>query len=240
MSEYIEGKLLREEELEKFARERRKKQEILLVPKPAEPANFPGYTVVGETKTKVRLARSLEPWRQFENEVWLLLKRFGFTEMNGSGNLYINAKNLSKPESVSTKFQIDVFGRADDNVFVIECKTKEMQGTKSLKTDIDEFALYRSSLQNAVRRHYGDSSKKLNVSFIIATQNIAIGETELKRAHEHGIFIWQEHTLRYFRDIAGLFPLIGEAARYQLYAVMLFLSHHPRKSVEDCICASPC
>ncbi len=221
MIKEIEGGLVSGEHLEQEARKRKRKKEISLVPKPVEQSEFPGYIVVGEnkTKTKIRLAKDIEPWKAFENRIWLLLHKFNFAELN-STKLIVNTPTPSKSEGESGRFEVEVFGRADENVFVIECRTREAIGMKSMHDSLIEFGRFRSRVESAVRRHYQDHEKKIKVSCVIATENVQVNEADQKEARVNGMFIWGERDIEYLEQIAKLHRLIGDAARYQLYAIM--------------------
>lgn len=230
MSQNIEGALVSGSRLEKVAHERRKKRETQLVPKPSDQAEFPGFTVEREFKNKIRLAREIEPWKLFENRVWLLLRRFGFSELNGSERVFVNARIPAHSEDDNSRVEVDVFGKADENVFVIECKTKDQLGEKDLRDAITRFGHYRSRIENAVRKHYQDQEKNLRVSFVIATQNIQVSDANEKEARGCGIFIWTEKQIEYLEELAKLSRLIGDSARYQLYAIMF--RNHEIKSLD--------
>ncbi len=219
MKTEIEGTLVSAERLNQEARKRKSKQEVILVPKPLEATKFHGYEQIGETKTKIRLARDLEPWKVFENRIWLLLYSFGFTDLNVS-RLFVNTHIPSSPDDTSSRLEVDVLGKADDNVFVIECRTRETLGMKRLRDVITEFGHFRSRVEGAIRKYYNDDEKRIKVSFIIATQNIEVSDADRKEAHRSGMHVWDESHIAYLEQIAKLRRLIGDAARYQLYAVM--------------------
>jgi len=217
---FIKGQLVSGSEMGRVARARRRTYEVKKIPK-AEVAIAisEGYSVERELKRDVRLVKPKESWKRFEDEIWLLLWKFGFSDLNGLGKLYINVGRRSGPDTDAWK-EIDVFGRADDNVFIVECKSAEVLSRRSLESTISKLAHYRSRMINSVRKYYGDKDRTIKVSFIIATRNIEWSESDEAEAIRSKIHIWRDKDIEYLTELAGLYGIIGDAARYQLYGIL--------------------
>ena len=98
---FIKGQLVSGSEMGRVARARRRTYEVKKIPK-AEVAIAisEGYSVERELKRDVRLVKPKESWKRFEDEIWLLLWKFGFSDLNGLGKLYINVGRRSGPDPV--------------------------------------------------------------------------------------------------------------------------------------------
>jgi len=216
---FIKGQLVSGAELGRVARARRSTYEVKKVPKAeVEIAISEGYGVERELKRDVRLVKPKENWKRFEDEIWLLLWKFGFSEMNGLDKLYIKAGERSRWNEGTDWKEVDVFGRADENVFIVECKSAEVLARRSLESTIIKITHFRERMRTSVRKHYEDSTIK--VSFIIATQNIEWSESDEAEAKRYKIHIWRDKDVEYLAELARLYDLIGDAARYQLYGIL--------------------
>lgn len=146
----------------------------------------------------------------FEDEVWVLFKDMGFTELN-KGKLRIDVTPHDSKRK-KTK-QIDVFAKAEKDVFVIECKAKEMLGPKSLAKDIAEIKGLKNRIKRAIREHYEQND--IRITFLICTTNIAVSENDEADAKGADITIWKDDEIRYFTNLS---KIIGFSAKYQLFA----------------------
>ena len=95
-----------------------------------------GYEIKSRFKNgKSLLHKEKSIGDRFEDEIWVLFKDIGFTELN-KGKLRIDVTPHDAKRK-KTK-QIDVFAKSGKDVFVIECKAKETLGPKTLAKDIAE------------------------------------------------------------------------------------------------------
>lgn len=147
---------------------------------------------------------------RFEDEVWLLFKDMGFTELN-KGKLRIDI--MSRGAERKKRKQIDVFAKAEKDVFVIECKAKEMLGPKTLAKDIAEIKDLKNRITRAIREHY--EQKDIRITFLICTKNITVSENDEADAKGADIIIWKDDEIRYFTNLS---KIIGFSTKYQLFA----------------------
>jgi len=147
---------------------------------------------------------------RFEDEIWVLFKDMGFTELN-KGKLRIDITPHDAKRR-KTK-QIDVFAKAEKDVFVIECKAKEALGSRSLRKDIAEIKDLKNRIKRAIREYYKQTD--IRVTFLICTKNITVSESDEADAKGAGIIIWKEDEIRYFTNLS---KIIGFSTKYQLFA----------------------
>jgi len=218
MSEWIQGQLVSGEDLKKVARERRRPNEVIRVPwGEVENAKRQGYSIDEEFGYGARMVKPKSVGRLFEDRVWLLLWRFGFTELNGPGRLFFN---VGRGKARPSRVEVDVFGRADDNVFIVECKASDRSSRMSMES-IAKVKQFSPRIQAAVRKHYDD--RDIKVSFIMATRNLKwsqAAENEAESGRVYKIHTWRDEQLDHLAELAKLHNVIGESARYQLYAIM--------------------
>ena len=113
--------------------------------------------------------------------------------------------------------QIDVFASDNETSFVIECKSKENRGHRSLQKDIQETI----SLQNYIRRsifHLYGKKPKPKIIWAYATHNIIWSESDVARASDGGISIITENELQYFE---AFIKHMGPAGKYQVLGEFL-------------------
>lgn len=164
-----------------------------------------GWQVARTNKRSVRMVRAKPTDRQLEDDVWSLLYRMGFQELNIDRNFRVQ---------LNEKFparQLDVFAKDEDTIFIVECTHAKEAGAKSVKVLLDKIGAIREDVVKAVHAHYG-RDPKLKVKFAIATRNIDARSADIGRAQEAGVPILTEDDLTYF---SRLTDILKGAARYQ-------------------------
>jgi DNA sulfur modification protein DndB len=164
-----------------------------------------GWALAKRSKRTARLQKPKPVDRQLEDDVWSLLHRMGFKELNEDRQFKI----VVQPNAPAR--QIDVFAKDDETVFIVECTHSQEAGAKSLKALIDKINGMREDVIKAVHSHYG-KGPKLKVKFAIATRNIEWRKADKIRAAESRIPIITEDDLRYFEKLTDL---LKHAARFQ-------------------------
>ncbi len=124
-----------------------------------------GWRIVRKSKRSVRLAKDKPVDRQLEDDIWSLLYRMGFKELNFDRNFSIQIGENTP------KWQLDVFAKDDETVFIVECTHSQESGSKSVKGLLDKLGNIREEVYKVVRGHYGRDCK-LKIKFAIATRNI--------------------------------------------------------------------
>ncbi len=201
------GSLLEGNDLETEYRARKKKRlEESIVKGTPIPS---GWEILREFKTRTRIFKEKSIGTQLENKVWRLFYEIGVQKLSSRGFSLV----LKRRNSIKKTKQIDVLAIDNDIVFIVECKSRERLGKKSLKKDIAEFRANQNDLRSAIRRLLGIRS--LQFVFIIATENIEWNENDrLDAKAKPEILIWDEYDLLALQELA---KLAGEGAKYQIY-----------------------
>lgn len=180
----------------------------------AEYAASEGWEFVRENQSSVRYQQLKSHDEQLENELWCLLYRYGYPNLNIGRNFQIEI--TSNARTIVTK-QIDVFGYDDETIVVAECKSCEKRARRSLQKDIGEFAANQRPIANTLRRHFGGSFEQ-KIIWLIVTRNVDWSEPDRARATEANIKVLTEKELPYYKEIA---KRIGTSAKYQFQAEFL-------------------
>ena len=165
-----------------------------------------GWRVLKRNKSSLRMARDKPVDRQLEDDVWCLLYRMGFTDMNLDRNLSVQGAD-SAPRR-----QLDVFAKDDETVFIVECTHAQDGGAKSVRALLDKIVSMREDVVKAVHTHYG-RTPKLKVKFAIATRNVDWRDVDVQHAVAAGVAVLREEDLAYFGKLTDI---LKGAARYQL------------------------
>jgi DNA sulfur modification protein DndB len=164
-----------------------------------------GWKVQKYNKTSIRLYKPKPADRQLEDDVWCLLYRMGFKELNANRQFAIQAGSGTEPR------QLDVFAKDDETVFIVECTHAQEPGPKSIKSLIDKIGAIREDVIKGVHGHFG-KEPRLKIKFAIATRNIQLSSADRARADAARVPIITEEDLAYFEKLTGL---LKTAARYQ-------------------------
>ncbi|MBA7621031.1 hypothetical protein ES703_28388 [subsurface metagenome] len=207
---YLYGDLVQEEELNKAAKQRKKKYQEIRVPNSEVPSFLrERWQLRDQFKTTAKLRKEKDCGELLEDESWLLFKNMGFTEMNKDRNFEIQAGPIKK--------QIDVFAKDGNEVFVIECKAQSEKGPKSLRKEIHKILNLRKDITKSLKKHY---KHKLRVSFLLVTKNIIWNPIDEKFAsanRKYRFFAWKEKDLEAYTNLINQ---QGEDARFQMYSIL--------------------
>lgn len=195
-----------------------KKKNDLFALKSIHPADLPSYESQGwEVQRKLKtlvIIKKLKPHeRLLEDQTWCLFYRMGYPELNDD-QFKIKFKRY---DGASGEKQIDVFAKDDETVIVIECKSKEFRGRRTLQKDLGETDSLQKPLANAIREHYG-SEFKPKIIWIYVTKNIIWSEPDLERAAASNIRVITENEMHYFD---AFIRHMGPAGRFQFLAEFL-------------------
>lgn len=167
-----------------------------------------GWERARDFKTKTRITKRKSLSIQLEDKIWRLFFEIGAQQISSKNFTLV----LKDREGLTKTKQIDALAVDDDIVFVVECKSQETLGKRSMKQDIAEFALNLNDYRNAIRALL--DNRDIKFIFIIATENIEWNENDKLDAKEHGIFAWDEYDILGLQDLA---KLAGQGAKYQIY-----------------------
>jgi len=207
-TKYFYGDLVQNKDLNKIAKQRKKKYKELTAPKELQNSYLKsGWKVKRKFKKGIRLWKEKECGELLEDRVWLLFKNMGFGEMNKDRHFKIQAGPIKK--------QIDVFAKDDNNIFIIECKALAEKGSRSLRQDIHEVLNLKKDLIEAIRKKY---KKNFRFSFLLVTKNIRWGSSEKRLAitnRKKSFFFWDESELQVFIDLVNQ---LGECAKFVMFS----------------------
>ncbi len=139
---------------------------------------------------------------KFEEEVKQFLSDLKFDDIDGArDNFLING------------IQVDVCGGWENTLLVIECKSKQKLGKKSLRVFINELRGKIYQLEKGFKED-PKYKKYSSLKYIIVTKNIKVIERDINYANkDQRIYIWDDKFLKYYHD---LYSKIKQYAKYDL------------------------
>jgi len=182
-------------------------------------SNYKRKKLVRKDKTKDKA---------FEDNVWKMFYNAGFEILSSkpfklkTKRIKISKKALiDNPELKKTHTEIDVLVKDGNNVFVIECKSKETYG-KSAQIDsaINKITTKKKRVITAIRELFYDvDDKKLDIHFIIATEDIKWSSSQEAEAKENNLIkLMYEDTL-YIEEVIAI---AGKGTKYTLLNRLLY------------------
>ena len=94
------------------------------------------------------------------------------------------------------------YAEDDETVVVVECKSREQRGRRSLQKDIQETISLQSYFRNSIYKRF-DGKPKPKVIWVYATSNILWSVQDIERAEAGGIRIITENEIQYFETFKG-------------------------------------
>ncbi|MBU2639084.1 MAG: DGQHR domain-containing protein [Nanoarchaeota archaeon] len=201
------GTLLRGIPLNEEAKQKTKQYyEMKIYPENRVRFEEEGWSFKKQFRNSILMEKEKTHDELLEDSVWLLFKNMGFHELNKDRNFKINVGPIWR--------QIDIFAKDDNNIFIIECKSKSEKNSKSLKDEICKISDLKRNIKEAIRKVY---NKSFRVSFLIVTRNILWSPKEEKLASEKGIFYWKDEDLESYKTLV---EQLGQSAKYQMYSLL--------------------
>ena len=145
--------------------------------------------------------------------MWCLLYRMSYDKLNGKRFVI----QFDRNDGSRGRKQIDVFACDSETAFVIECKSRESRGRRSLQKDLLETIALQRYIRKSIYSSYGNTSKP-KIIWAYATQNIIWSEEDVARASDGTISILTENELQYLDTFV---KHLGPAARYQVLGEFL-------------------
>jgi DNA sulfur modification protein DndB len=212
----IFGKLVTAAELKKEFNKRSKDFEYQSIPKKyLDDYLQKNWQLDKEFKTKYRIKKEKPHDIKFEDKVWALMAKLGFQFLNK--DRYFNLPYDKEGNSQ----QIDVFAKDNESILIIECKSSRTNTRGNFKENLEAMKEKLNGLRKYSQSLFPES--KLKFKFIFATENYAIGDTDLERitniggvGHNVGIH-FDEEAVQYYDE---MYKQIGLAARYQLLGAL--------------------
>lgn len=182
---------------------------------PADVAEFQakGWELSRGGKRKSQIRRPKSHNQQLEDRAWVLLYRMGYSHLSGE-KFVLRFKRGTGTEG---KKQIDALGFDDETAIVVECKSREERGRRSLQKDLEETRALQSYIREAINSGFVNKSKP-KVIWMYVTSNIIWSDADIVRARDANVYIVTENELNYFE---AFLSHMGSAGRYQLLGELL-------------------
>ncbi|MFH1376959.1 MAG: DGQHR domain-containing protein, partial [Candidatus Woesearchaeota archaeon] len=143
---------------------------------------------------------------KFEEKIKHFLEKLEFNDVDGArDNFLING------------IQVDVCGSWENALLVIECRSKQELGKRSLRSDINEFRGKIPLLIQGFKEH--PTYKKYTfLKFILVIKNIKVRKPDINFANERpSIYIWDDNFFEYYTK---LYDFIKPYAKFNLLGEM--------------------
>ncbi len=183
-----------------------------------------GWTLDRTLKSSKIVRRDKTRWLQFEDKIWNTFYDFGFEFLNRDyePELIINRGPIKKK-------RFDVIAKAESFLFFVECKSRESQGSQTIRETVSDLRQLSGHLNRVGKDFFDDPN--LKAKLIIATQNLVISEQDLQYAHKLGVSVWDNSNVEYIRMLSQLETKLGEVARFQLYSLLFPKDQHYFESI---------
>ncbi len=172
-----------------------------------------GWERIGPKNRKMAsLRKNKDVGLDFQDKVWCIFYKMGFSEMNRSREFAIPRYGLDIEKN------IDIFAKDDNCVCLIECKAADKPHTKrSLGADIDQYAALHKELEQSIRSHYKDKgdNTKYRFRWLLVLKNIDLNDNDYTRAEKANIMVVDDNLIQYYADLSRHF---GHASRYQFFS----------------------
>lgn len=169
-----------------------------------------GWVPYKEGKTKSRLLQPKELEHQLKDDLWCLFYRMGYRTLNLE-EISLKLDGVGQPGEVK---RVAIIAEDDETVVVVECKTKDERGRKSLSRDLQSSTLARRALQQLLQqRHKGKPKHK--ILWLYATRNIIWSDKDVEQAVAANIRVVTENEYQYFDSFIRY---MGPAGRFQFLA----------------------
>ena len=167
-----------------------------------------GWEIAKKNKASCRM-RKLKPHDlMFEDRVWTMLAKLGWTWMNEDRVFRLRHTKIEKAKGK----QIDVFAVDEETAVLVECKSaaERRQTTLSFAQDIHEISDIRKGINDTIRKTF---KGKFKTAWLFFTRNYRVGEADEERFRDKNIFHIPEDELSYYEQLA---THLGPVAKYQL------------------------
>lgn len=144
---------------------------------------------------------------QFEDKVWTLFAKMGFTYLNADRNFEMSY-DFRNPNFTQ---QIDVFAADEESIIIVECKASNSVVPKEqdFKKQIEALHGQMEGLAKETRLKFPNRK----IKFIWATHNYIISRADQKRLEEWNIIHFSDAVIEYYIDLV---KHLGKSAKYQL------------------------
>jgi len=166
-----------------------------------------GWEIEKEFKTKIRLRKEKSFDHKFEDQVWLMAAKMGFSQMNKDRNFRLYYSN-----DVELTQQIDVYAVDDETILIIECKaTDQITKKGNFKETMEALGGKKDGILKSLKKIYPNSKRK--VKFIFATKNYILSRNDVDRLANYNILHFDDEIIDYYTELTNH---LGISSRFQL------------------------
>jgi len=206
----ISDLLLQGEELQELAKTRKDEYNVERIPLSAFDSYIAqGYEEVSRSKRKARVRKLKKQDEIFENRVWTLFYKMGFTSLNKDRHCVV-AYDISGDHCTK---QIDVLCADDETIILVECKSATQFRKGNFKQNLESYRGILAGLRQTLRQEFCD--RKL--AFIYATNNYDLGQADIDRIQGFNMVHFNEETINYYYQLV---EHLGKSAKYQLLGTL--------------------
>lgn len=172
-----------------------------------------GWELSKEGNKSVKIKKQKTHDALLEDRVWCLFQKMGYPQINGEKfNI-----SFTRDDGSLGKKQIDVFACDEETAIIVECKSKDKRGRRTLQKDLHETIFLQDYIRKTIFKHY--NGKPLpKVVWVYATDNIIWSDPDVERATDGNIIIITENELQYFE---AFLKHMGPAGKYQILSEFL-------------------
>jgi len=170
-----------------------------------------GWRVLDQSlKREVKLARDKPADLQYEDQLWVLLSRMGFSYLSRDRTCRIKYE-----DGDGAAQQIDVLAVDDECAVIIECKCSASSTARAadFKTEIESLGAKKAGLHRELRKQFGKPD--LKIAYVLATKNYILKPADVERLKSFKIHHFSDADLEYYTELVAH---LGSAARYQFQA----------------------
>lgn len=208
LAEEFNGKLVKDKEIKSHLKVRSSEFVFETVDKRVQSDYDSAEWVWHKTNKKSVVLKKQKPHNvMFEDRIWTILARMGFTTLNNKG--------LRLPyvddETIPGK-QIDVFAADNETIIVVECKSAETMKKQHFSKELNEYDKVITGGSKVLRKAFPDKHK---IRYIFATNNINLSDNDRNRLIELRMLYFNQDDINYYEQLLNS---VGSAAKYQLLA----------------------
>lgn len=173
----------------------------------AEDYEGKGWEREKETKKKVIFKKPKKHFTAFEDRMWVVLAKMGFTTLNKS--------DLKLPYTADHEIpgkQIDVFAADNETIILVECKSAQEMKKEYFSKELNEYEKVISGGNKVLKKAFTEKHK---IRYIFATNNIILSDNDRKRLRDLNMIHFNQDDIHYYEQLLNT---VGSAAKYQLLA----------------------
>ena len=201
--------LIGEAAISRSLRLRRSQYVFRTVPKPRiSEFESNGWEIARKNKESCRIRKPKPHDVMFEDRVWAMLAKLGWTWMNEDRQFRLRHTKIDTDKGK----QVDVFVADAETALFVECKSaaERRPASPSFAQDIHEISDIRKGVNDSLRKAFGGKRK---TAWLFFTRNYRVSETDQDRFRQRNIFHIPEDELLYYEQLA---THLGPVAKYQL------------------------